>query len=489
MFTWIDSLVLVSYLLLSVAIGLWVSRGKKSFKDYMFGGGSMPWVAVGISLIATSVSATTFLGAPADVFGADMTFLMFQFGAFISIFVIGFLFIPQFKKSGIQSAYELFEMRFSRSTRRLAAIFYCMHLLLRTGILLYAPSIVLSRIMGVDIRVAILISAAIAIFYTWFGGIKAVIWTDVMQFTVFFGGGIVVLIFIAQDVGGFSSMMDLASQHGKTKWFDPSLDPSNARTLISAGLAYAVLETAIRGGDQQFVQRYLSCKSAADANRSSVLSMVLGVLVSIIFYWVGAALFVYYKVAHVRSLPEGTGVNDVFPFFIVESLPQGLTGLIVAAICAAAMSSLSSAINSLSNTTENDILCVASKNGQSVKRAKWWTVLWGVLGVGAAFIAASQQGSLLKNALFFTGLFTGPLLAMFILAFFTRKMMSVCVIVGVLCGMASLTLFNGIPFMGIEGPLTGILSWPWMPLISLSVTIITAFLLQFILLALKIKKT
>jgi lysophospholipase L1-like esterase len=274
MFTWIDSLVLVFYLLLSVAIGLWVSRGKKSFKDYMFGGGSMPWVAVGISLIATSVSATTFLGAPADVFGADMTFLMFQFGAFISIFVIGFLFIPQFKKSGIQSAYELFEMRFSRSTRRLAAIFYCLHLLLRTGILLYAPSIVLSRIMGVDIRVAILISAVIAIFYTWFGGIKAVIWTDVMQFVVFFGGGIVVLIFIAQDVGGFSSMMDLASQHGKTKWFDPSLDPSNARTLISAGLAYAVLETAIRGGDQQFVQRYLSCKSAGDANRSSVLSMV-----------------------------------------------------------------------------------------------------------------------------------------------------------------------------------------------------------------------
>jgi SSS family solute:Na+ symporter len=191
----------------------------------------------------------------------------------------------------------------------------------------------------------------------------------------------------------------------------------------------------------------------------------------------------------VSTLPEGTGVNDVFPYFIVESLPQGLTGLIVAAICAAAMSSLSSAINSLSNTTENDILCVASKNGQSVKRAKWWTVLWGVLGVGAAFIAASQQGSLLKNALFFTGLFTGPLLAMFILAFFTKKMNSISVILGVLCGMASLTLFNGIPFMGIEGPLTGILSWPWMPLISLSVTIITAFLLQFILLALKIKKT
>lgn len=482
MFTWIDTFVLIAYLILSLAIGLWVSRGKKSFKDYMFGGSSMPWVAVGISLIATSVSATTFLGAPADVFGADMTFLMFQFGAFISIFVIGFIFIPRFKKAGIQSAYELFESRFSRSTRRLAAVFYCLHLLLRTGILLYAPSLVLSNILGVDIRVAILIAAVIAIFYTWFGGIKAVIWTDVLQFVVFFGGGVFVLFVIAGDVGGFSTMHELASIHGKTKWFDASFDPSNARTLISAGFAYAILETAIRGGDQQFVQRYLSCKSASDANRSSILSMVLGVLVSILFYWVGAALFVYYKVAQVHVLPEGTGINEVFPYFIVESLPPGITGLVVAAICAAAMSSLSSAINSLSNTTENDILCVATNTEKSVKRAKCWTVLWGLLGIGAAFIAASQQGSLLKNALFFTGLFTGPLLAMFILAFFARQLKALSVIIAVLCGMASLTLFNGIPFIGFKGPLDGILSWPWMPLISLSVTIITAFLLDFVFL-------
>lgn len=478
MFTWIDGVVLVAYLAFSLVLGLWVARGKKNFKDYMFGGGSMPWVAVGISLIATSVSATTFLGAPADVFGANMTFLMFQFGSFISIFVIGFVFIPRFKKAGIQSAYELFEARFSRTTRRLAAVFYCMHLLLRTGILLYAPALVLSRILEVDIRIAISLSAVVAIFYTWFGGIKAVIWTDVLQFVVFFGGGLFVLFIIASDVGGFSEMYQLASFHGKTKWFDASFDPSNARTLISAGFAYAVLEIAIRGGDQQFVQRYLSCKSAGDANRSSVLSMVLGLLVSILFYWVGAALFVYYKVVHVHSLPEGTGLNEVFPYFIVHGLPRGITGLVVAAICAAAMSSLSSAINSLSNTTENDILCASTNDEKSVKRAKLWTVLWGLLGIGGAFIAASQQGSLLKNALFFTGLFTGPLLAMFVLAFFAHRMRSIPVIVGVFAGMASLTLFNGIPLMGLKGAFDGVLSWPWMPLISLSVTIFVAILLN-----------
>ncbi|MBO7513898.1 MAG: sodium transporter, partial [Fibrobacter sp.] len=280
MFTALDWIVLVAYLLLSIAIGLFVSRGNKNLKEYMLGGGSIPWVAVGISLIATSVSATTFLGAPADVYGDNMTFLMFQIGAFISIVVVGLVFIPKFRSSGINSAYELFEVRFSRPVRRLAAVFYCLHLLLRTGILLFAPSLVLAQILHIDLKLAIIVSAAVAIFYTWFGGIKAVIWTDVMQFVVFFGGGVLVLILISNAVGGFGEMATLASEAGKTKWWDASMDVSNARTLVSAGFAYAILEIAIRGCDQQFVQRYLSCKDVKAANRSSILSMVLGCAVS-----------------------------------------------------------------------------------------------------------------------------------------------------------------------------------------------------------------
>jgi len=403
MFTLIDWIVLFAYLLFSLAIGLWVSRGNKNLKEYMFGGGAMPWVAVGISLIATSVSATTFLGAPADVYGDDMTFLMFQIGALLSIIVVGFVFIPRFRSAGINSAYELFERRFgSLAVRRLAALFYCLHLLLRTGILLYAPSLVLAQILHVDLRVAIVVSAAVAIFYTWFGGIKAVIWTDVMQFCVFFGGGALVLILISNAVGGFGEMAAMASEAGKTRWWNPSIDISDARTLVSAGFAYAILEIAIRGCDQQFVQRYLSCKDVKAANRSSILSMVLGCAVSILFYWVGAALFVYYKVAGVSSLPEGIGQNDVFPYFIVNGLPIGVTGLIVAAICAAAMSSLSGAINSLSNTSEHDFLGWKEDEGiGGLKRAKIWTVVWGVLGVFFALCrgASSRMRSSLPGSL------------------------------------------------------------------------------------------
>jgi SSS family solute:Na+ symporter len=437
----------------------------------MIGGGTMPWVAIGISLIATSVSTTTMLGVPADVFDADMTLIMTNIGSFLSILIVGWIFIPRFRKSGILSAYELLEKNFSRSVRRVAAVFYSMHLILRTGILMFAPSIVLSSILGIPVWVAILISAVVSILYTWHGGFKAVVWTDVMQFLVFFGGGLFALFVLVNGIGGFSELSSLAKESGKSNWFNASMDPSNARTLLSIGIVYAVLEVAIRGCDQQFVQRYLSCKDVRAANKSSILSMVLGLLVSLLFYWLGAALFVYYKIKNVSELPENLGVNEIFPHFIVNGLPSGLTGLLVAAIYAAAMSSISSAVHALSNTMEKDILC-KSAGQESVFRAKLWIVLWGTCGVFAAFIAASQAGSLLKNALFFTGLFTGPLLALFLLSFFASYLRSFSVLTGVACGMLSLLLFNGVPFIPqYTPPLAGVFSWPWNPLISCTVSV------------------
>lgn len=482
MFSALDWVVLALYMTASVAIGLWVARGGKDFNDYMFGGGNVPWIAVGVSIIATSVSATTFLGAPADVYNADMSFLLFNVGGFISIFVIGIVFIPRFKSAGIVSAYELLEMRFNKPVRKLAASFYSLHLLLRTGILLYGPSIVLSRILDISLVSAIMLSAVVATAYTWYGGIKSVIWTDVMQFGVFFGGGVFVLLLVADAVGGFGIMVSMASDAGKTNWLNLSLDLSKDRTLLSAGIAYAVLEIAIRGCDQQFVQRYLSCAGAKEANRSSVLSMVLGIAVSLLFYWVGAALFVYYQVAGKGHLPAGISINDVFPHFILNDLPPGVTGLVVAAIYAAAMSSLSSAINALANTTESDILGRERNAPGNLSRAKKYSVLWAIAGVLAALVAAQTEGSLLKNAVFFTGLFTGPLLGTFLLAFFRPRCNPNAVLTAIVFGMASLLLFNKIPFIpGYEPAFPGVFSWPWNPLIALTFTLVVAFLLDLIM--------
>jgi SSS family solute:Na+ symporter len=225
--------------------------------------------------------------------------------------------------------------------------------------------------------------------------------------------------------------------------------------------------------------------------------MVLGCAVSVLFYWVGAALYVYYQKAHVAALPEGLGQNDVFPYFIVNGLPVGVTGLIVAAICAAAMSSLSGAINSLGNTSERDFLNWDENAGiGGLKRAKIWTVVWGVLGVFFALFAATQQGSLLKNALFFTGLFTGPLLGMFVLAFYAEKVFGTgagklrgwAVVVAVICGMGSLILVQGIPAFGVPAVLVGIFCWPWMPFISMTTTIVVALLVNAVANLLKVRK-
>ena len=483
MITPLDWAVLFIYILFSVTVGLWASRGSnKGFSEYMRGGGTMPWFAVGISLIATSVSATTFLGNPAESYAADMSYLMNNIGALIAIVVVGLVFIPRIRNSKISSAYELFEIHFSSPVRRLAAIFYSLHLLLRMGILLYAPSLVLAPILGIDIHWAILLTAIVATLYTWYGGFKAVIWTDVLQFLVLFGGGVVTLCILANGVGGFGEMFDLASAAGKTKFFDASnWDPANARNLLSAGLAYAVIEISIRGCDQQFVQRYLSCKSIKSANASSILSMILGIFISIVFFWVGAGLFVYYQVKGVSILPDGMKWNEVFPYFIVSVLPPGVTGLVIAAIYAAAMSSLSSAINSLGNTSVKDILLVRSENVEALSKAKKWTVLWAVLSTLCAFIAVDMQSSLLSNALFFTGLFTGPLLALFLLAFFTHNVSSKAVIAGVICGMASILLFNKIPVIpSYTPPFEGMFSFFWNPVISCALTWIMANLFRFV---------
>jgi len=483
MFTLLDWGVLVLYILVSVGVGLWASRGSnKGFSEYMRGGGAMPWFAVGISLIATSVSATTFLGNPAESYAADMSYLMNNIGALIAIVVVGLVFIPRIRKSKISSAYELFEVRFSPAVRRLAAIFYSLHLLLRMGILLYAPSLVLAPILGIDIHWAILVTAVVATLYTWYGGFKAVIWTDVLQFLVLFGGGIVTLYILAKGIGSFHEMLDLASVAGKTKFFDASnWDPANARNLLSAGLAYAVIEISIRGCDQQFVQRYLSCKSIKSANASSVLSMILGVFVSVVFFWVGAGLFVYYQVKGIDALPVGMKLNEVFPHFIVNVLPPGATGLVIAAIYAAAMSSLSSAINSLGNTSVKDILLVWTENVEALSKAKKWTILWAVLSTLCAFIAVDMQSSLLSNALFFTGLFTGPLLALFLLAFFTHKVSSKAVVCGVVCGMASILLFNKVPVISsYTPPFKDVFSFFWNPVISCVSTLVMANLFRFV---------
>jgi len=479
----LDLFVLIGYLGIILAIGAYCARSNKDFTDFIFGGGKMPSWAIGISLIATSVSATTFLGNPADAFANDMTFLMCNFGVFGAIAVIWFVFIPRFRRLKVTSAYEILEVRFGRPVRLLASVLYTLHLLLRTGILIYGPALVLAEVFGMSLWLAICAISLMAMLYTWFGGLRAVVWTDVMQFVVLFGGGLAAIYFCVRGIGSFDEMVTMAREAGKTRWLAFGIDPGEARTFLSAGVVYVVFEVAIRGCDQQFVQRYMACKDVGAANRSSLISAVLGLAVALLFYWVGAALYAYFEVAGVAVLPEGTGVNRVFPFFILEVMPVGLTGLLVAAIFAAAMSSLDSAVTALANTSVKDFLPSRRLEGLDAAAqlllTRRFVLLWGVMGTLVAFVCVFGQQSLLVKALSLTSLFTGPLLGLFLLAFFFPKADRVAVFAGAVLGMLSLLPFVELAILPFWEPVFPV-SWPWNPLISLTGTLIAAGLLHLV---------
>ena len=480
MLTGLDLFVLIGYLLIIVGIGFYFSRTNNSFNEYMFGGGKMPWPAIGISLIATSVSASTFLGNPADAYGTNMTYLMCNLGVFLSIAIIAVVFIPRFRRYKVTSAYELLEQTFSREVRLLAAVFYSCHLLLRTGILIYGPAIVLAEIFHINIYMAICAMAIMSIVYTVFGGLKAVVWTDVLQFCVLICGGLLGLYHVADGIGSFAEMARLASEAGKTRWLDFSLDPQQARTLLSAGLIYTVFEVAIRGCDQQFVQRYMACTDVRTANLSSALSAVLGLGTGLIFYWVGAALFVYFDVVAPDALPADIGLNHIFPWFILNILPAGLTGLLAAAIFAAAMSSLDSAITALANTTVRDFSRTSSDETSQLQRARKWVVVWGIAGTFSAFVCVFGEKSLLDKALFVTSLFTGPLLGLFLFAFFRERTHPRALFFGALGGMLTLLPFSAIPFLSWWTPVYRF-AWPWNPVLSLTGTVVITLVLDLMM--------
>lgn len=468
MFTSIDTAALGVYLLIMIGIGYVASKRATSFAEFMFGGSRLPWWAIGISLIATSVSASTFLGNPADAFNRNMTFMMLNIGAFLAIIVTIKVFIPRIRAANVQSAYELLEQHFGRPVRLLAAVLYCAHLLLRTGVLLYGPAIVLSEIFEINIYLSIVVMAVLAVVYTYFGGLRAVVWTDVMQFVVLFGGGMLALYYCAEAAGSFGELKQLADDAGKTTMLNFSWDIGDSRTLLSAGLVYAVFELAIRGCDQQFVQRYIACKNVAEANRSALLSAVLGSLVAYLFFWIGAGLFVYFEVLQIKALPSDIGVNYVFPHFILHVLPQGVTGIMVAALFAAAMSSLDSAITALSNTTMVDFLG-GSKHSDAQRLAitRRWVLVWGVLGTLAAFLCVFGQKSLLDKALIFTSLFIGPLLGLFLHAFYRPNSAPKAVIAGVVGGMLGLFIIQNLKTW-LDNPNLAV-SPLWNPLISLTI--------------------
>ncbi len=417
--------VLALYLLISVLIGLYFARKQKSTADYFTGGGRIPWWASGLSVFGTLLSAITFMAIPAKAFVTDWSFFFLNITAILITPVIAFIFIPFFNKLKIKTAYEYLEDRFNYAARAFGSLSFILFQLGRIGIVLLLPSLAISIVTGIPVETSILIMGILCIFYTTFGGIEAVIWTDVMQVVVLLGGSVLAVVWIMLHTEtSFGEMITYASERDKFNIANMELNFTDSTfwVVFIGGLASAMVT---QGTDQTIVQRYLTSSSIKDSQKTLYTNAVLTLPATIIFFGIGTLLFIFYTEMPNELSPAISNNDSIFPWYIVRELPIGVSGLLVAGIFSAAMSSISSSLNSVSTAYCNDFHAHFKPNVSDVKLlriARVATMITGVLGVLLAlWMAGSNIKSLWDQFYRFLGLFTGGLGGMFLLGMLTKK--------------------------------------------------------------------
>ena len=426
-FLWIDWTVLFAYLALTTWIGHRLRGSQATMKDFFLAGRSLPWPAVTGSIVATEISAITFVGVPGMVFaaGGDFTYLQWGIGSIMARFIVGIWFVKVFYERGIFSPYDYMQSRLGAGARTLTTWLFFLGSILGQSVRLLVTALILWTVTGLPFEWCIAVIGVFAIIWTLMGGMTTVIWTDVIQFFVFIGGGLTALgVMIYQIDGGFAEILRSAGDAGKLRLLDLSTNPDVQFTLWVGLLSMPFQNLAAFGTDQLNAQRMFCCRSAADASKAIIASSI-SLLVTVLMLLVGAALFVYY-IQHPPSALEAAQFakdpDSVFPVWITTVLPPGLTGLILAGAFAAAISSLDSALAALAQTT---LSLVHAKNGientdqqKLVRQSRVCVVLWGLALIAVAIGLQAVRGEINLLSLAF-GMVTytyGPMLGAFLLA-------------------------------------------------------------------------
>ena len=502
-----DWAIILLYLLGIIALGMWFGKDQRNTRDYFLGSKNISWWGIGFSIVAAETSALTIIGVPAMAYGGDIAFIQMIIGYVIARIILAVVLVPHYFKGEIYSPYQLFADKFGASARQTAGGFFLVSETLAAGVRVYVASIPVKLMLGDKllgfgtgdpILGAILLFVFLSLVYTYVGGVKAVIWTDAVQFGLFLLGGLFAFFYIPTLVdGGFSAVFSQAADAGKLHWLNaappPGVDwrqfllgaPFNIFMGIIGG---TVLVMSSHGAEQLIVQRVLTCKSVADGRKALVLSAVLVFPLFLIFLLVGAMLFVFYQTHPFQiPLPEprpGSGIkaNDfIFPIFMMTEVPHLLRGFLIVAILSAAMSSVSSALTSLASVSTMDFVrhFLPGKSEEFFLRfSKYSTVLWAVALVFVAYL--SRQVEFVLNAAFaLRGLTSGALLGGLGLAVFWKQGRAVAVISGMVVSLASMIAVQVLPklpatkefwmkWAGTE------IFWPWYTLIGLIVTIAVA---------------
>jgi SSS family solute:Na+ symporter len=445
----IDLLIIALYLAGITLFGLRFRKRQRTMRDYFLADRNIPWWAISLSIVAAETSTLTIISTPGLAYDSNFTFLQWVMGYLVGRVIISFVLLPQYFRGELYTAYQLIERRFGPELRTVTAAVFLLTRAAAEGVRVYAVSIVVSIALGTGEVSSIAIITLLTLIYTFEGGLAAVIWTDVVQTFIYVGGTLVGLVTILRLVpGGWESVTSIASGLHKFQVFNLNLfNPATAShwphfnfaqpyTLWAGIIGGAFFVTASHGTDQLIVQRLLAARN----QRQSVLALLSsGVAVFFqfaLFLFVGVMLFVYYRV------PSSTfgRADRIYPMFIVSRMPHGISGLLIAAILAAAMSNLSAALNSLSSSSIMDFYLrfrPASTEAQRLRLARLATVAWALLLFALAVLALHRVGRVVEVGLQIASVAYGALLGVFLLGVLTKRANQRGAIVGMVCGFAT----------------------------------------------------
>jgi SSS family transporter len=488
-----DWIIIVAYLGGIVALGVWFGKDQRTTRDYFLGSRNIPWWGVGLSIVAAETSALTVIGVPAIAYGSNLLFIQMIVGYVIARVILAAVMVPHYMAGEIYSPYQLLEQHLGRGPRRLASFLFLFLETLAAGVRVYVACIPIRLMLGeticsfggiVDpILGAILLFVGLSLLYTYIGGVKAVIWTDAVQFGLFLAGGLFALFYIPARIdGGWSAAWSAASSAGKLEWFNPAFTFAAPFNLWMGLLGGTALVLSTHGAEQLIVQRVLSCRNVAEGRKALVLSAVVIFPLMLIFLLVGVMLWVFYQGhAFQMPLPEtrpGIKSSDfIFPVFMITEVPHLLKGFLIVAILAAAMSSISSAITSLASVSTMDLIkpLVPQRNDEFFLRfSKASTIFWAAVLIGVAWV--SRHVEFVLNAAFsLRGLTSGALLGGLIIALFFRRWGSRAVMAGMITSVVVMNVLYWPPntpglkdwwarTVGID------VFWPWFTLIGTLIT-------------------
>lgn len=433
--------VLILYFAVLMGMGIYFVRREKGVDDFFKGGGRIPWWAAGMSIYATMISAITYLAIPAQVYATDWTYYPMLWMALLVCVLVVRYYLPYFRRSGAVSAYAILEERFNVATRLMASALFCAFMVARMALVMYLPSLALSAVTGIDIGLCIVLMGLVTVAYCTMGGVEAVVWGDVVQGFILVGGAVFAALYLwGNTEGGFAGAWKIAVDDDKMRLFVWSLDYRRVTfwvAILGGGIANNLISYT---SDQSVIQRYMSTRDERSAGRSLFMNGFMNIFVSVVFYFIGTGLYTFYK-SHPTSLDADLLHTDaIFPYFMSNQMPAGVAGLLIAAVFAATMSTVSGNINSVSTVISIDFvqrLCPKITDRALLRVARWASFMSGTMGLCIALLMTTWNiASSLDYFNTVLGLLTSGLGGLFVMAVFVPRIKGKAALTGFVAGEA-----------------------------------------------------